>query len=81
MEHFYEEHLARTEVTHRAAQLVMALIIAFNLLVGANLLIAGDSAFATLLNSQNVYILAGFELVLLFAAYIAAKYEPIPTPA
>lgn len=81
MEHSQIANAARTGITHRAAQGVMALIIAFNVLLGFNLLAAGDSAFATILNSQNVYAVAGCELVVLFAAYLAAKYEPIPTPA
>lgn len=70
-----------TGITHRIAQAIMVLIIAFNCIVGSSLVMAADSPIAAALNSQNVYGLAGFELVVLFAAYIAAKYEPIPTPA
>lgn len=66
--------------SHRAALAVMALIILFNCVAGINLVVAADSALALALNSQSVYLLAGVELIILFAAYIAAKYEPIPSP-
>ncbi|MFK7977087.1 MAG: hypothetical protein AB8C02_13215 [Halioglobus sp.] len=68
-------------VAHRIAQAVMLLIIVLNGVLALSMAIAANSPLASALNSQNVYILAGFELVVLFGAYIAAKYEPIPTPA
>lgn len=65
---------------HRLATAIIALIIVFNCIAGINLVAAADSALALVLDSQNVYVLAGIECVVLFAAYIAAKYEPIPSP-
>lgn len=81
MEDIKQPDSLNTEMTHRIAQAVMILIIAVNGVLAISLVAAGNSTLAAALNSQNVYVLAGIELVLLFGAYIAAKYEPIPTPA
>lgn len=66
---------------NRFAAVVMASIIAFNIVLAVNFLAAADSALALTLNSKNIFVLAGIELMLLFAAYLVAKFEPIPTPS
>lgn len=64
--------------TSRIALSVMAAITALNLVLALNFVGAATSTLAASLNSQNIFLFAGVEMILVLLAYIVCKNGPIP---
>jgi hypothetical protein len=63
------------------AMSVMALITLLNTGLGVTFISAGGSALAAAINGQNIFLLAGVEMILVLLAYVTAKHKPIPVPS
>ena len=57
---------------------VMVVVTVLNLVLAINLVVADGSGPAQVINSQNIFVLAGMQMVLVLVAYVACKYRPIP---
>ena len=64
-------------ISTRLAMALMGLITAFNMVLAVNFVVASGSGLARVFNGQNIYIMAGLQMVLVLLAYIACKYQPI----
>jgi hypothetical protein len=65
----------------RLAMSLMVLITLLNLGLAINFIAASDSGLARIFNSQNIYVLAAMQMVLVLMAYVACKYRPVPVPS
>jgi|GEM_PF-3245863 len=63
------------------AMSIMPLITVLNMGLAVNFIVASDSGLARNFNSQNIYVLAVLQMVLVLIAYVTCKYRPIPVPS
>jgi hypothetical protein len=63
------------------ALFIMGAVIALNLVLAANFISASGRALAAVFNGQNIFALAGAELLIVLLTYVVCKHKSFSIPA
>lgn len=65
---------------HKLALLIMAAITALNMALAINFVSASGRALAAAFNGQTIFLLAGFELIVVLTTYVVIKNRHMRKP-